>query len=96
MTTSQAVAGLMPGDSVRRTLVVENDGPAELRYALSISSDDPDGSHLCDALAVTIWTADEFSPGPCEVFGPALYAGTGSALGRWTSLCSDQPPAGSE
>jgi hypothetical protein len=90
-TFSRSLSNLMPGDSVTQAIVVENDGPAELRYSMSISSDDPDGKRLGDILAVAIWTADGFSTRSCEVLGPALYAGTLGADGGF-----GEPEAGAD
>ena len=74
---SLSVAALMPGDAVTDDVVVENDGTAQLRYAISTATTDPDGKALRNALNVTIRTADVASPGtPCNDFdGTVLYDG---------------------
>lgn len=71
-------AGLMPGDSVTDDVVVENDGSAELRYALSTSSTNADAKGLRDVLTLTVKTVDLTTPSaPCDDFDGAstLYSG---------------------
>jgi hypothetical protein len=81
-TFSRSLANLMPGDSVTQTILVANDGSAELRYSLSISSEDPDGKQLGDVLALTIRTADSSPARSCAMFdGSTLYAGSLGADG---------------
>ncbi len=69
---------LMPGDTVTDDVVVENDGTAELRYAMSSASTNADAKALRDALTLTIKTVDVTTPGtPCNDFDGAstLYSG---------------------
>lgn len=71
-------AGLMPGDSVTDDVVIENDGSAELRYALSTSSTNADTKGLRDVLTLTVKTVDVTTPStPCNDFDGAstLYSG---------------------
>jgi len=82
------VSAMMPGDSVTQPLTVNNDGSAELRYAISASATDPDGNALKDQLTLTIKTVDSTTPGvPCDDFdGTQLYSGdldgtTGALIG---------------
>jgi hypothetical protein len=82
------VNAMMPGDSVTQPLTVNNDGSAELRYAVSASATDPDGAALKDQLTLTIKTVDTTTPGvPCDDFdGTQLYSGdvdgaTGALIG---------------
>ena len=49
---------LMPGDALRSPVTVENDGTAELRYAVSQTSTNLDGLDLHDALLLVIRNAD--------------------------------------
>jgi hypothetical protein len=79
---------MMPGDSVTQALTVNNDGSAELRYAVSASATDLDGAALKDQLTLTIKTVDTTTPGvPCDDFdGTQLYSGdvdgaTGALIG---------------
>lgn len=65
--------GLMPGDQITDDVVVENDGNAELRYAMTSSSTNDDLKALRGALTVTIKTADLSTPSsPCNDFDGAL------------------------
>jgi type II secretory pathway pseudopilin PulG len=71
-------SALMPGDTVTDDVVVENDGTAQLRYAMSTSSTNADSKALRDALTLTIKTIDVTTPGtPCDNFDGAstLYSG---------------------
>jgi spore coat-associated protein N len=71
-------SALMPGDSVTGDVVVENDGTAELRYAMTTSSTNPDSKALRDALTLTVKTIDVTTPGTlCNDFDGAsiLYNG---------------------
>jgi predicted ribosomally synthesized peptide with SipW-like signal peptide len=70
-------SAMMPGDSVTDDVVVENDGTAQLRYALSTTSTNADGLALRDALTLTVRTVDVTTPGtPCDNFdGTSLYSG---------------------
>ena len=49
---------LMPGDSVSTPVTVENDGSAQLRYAVSHTSTDPDTKDLRSQLFAVVLTAD--------------------------------------
>jgi predicted ribosomally synthesized peptide with SipW-like signal peptide len=51
-------SALMPGDSVRSSVAVENDGTAELRYSISQSSTNPDTKDLRISLTLAVRTAD--------------------------------------
>ena len=69
---------LMPGDTITDDVVVENDGSAQLRYAMSTSSTNADSKALRDSLTLTIKTVDVTTPGtPCDNFDGAstLYNG---------------------
>jgi spore coat-associated protein N len=71
-------SALMPGDTVTDDVVVENDGSAQLRYAMSTSSTNADSKALRDALTLTVKTVDVTTPGtPCDNFDGAstLYNG---------------------
>jgi hypothetical protein len=71
-------SALMPGDTVTDDVVVENDGSAQLRYAMTTSSTNADSKALRDALTLTIKTVDVTTPGtPCDNFDGAstLYNG---------------------
>ena len=51
-------SALMPGDAVRSPVTVENDGSAQLRYAVSHTSTNPDTKDLRSQLLLVINTAD--------------------------------------
>jgi predicted ribosomally synthesized peptide with SipW-like signal peptide len=55
---SLTTAALMPGDAVRSPVTVENDGSAQLRYAVSQTSTNADALALRDALLLVIKTED--------------------------------------
>lgn len=78
---------MMPGDQVTDDVVVENDGTAQLRYAMTTSSTDPDGNALRDALTLTVKTIDVNTPlTPCDNFDGALtlYSGVlGASTARF-------------
>ena len=83
---------LMPGDTVTDDVVVENDGTAELRYAMSSSSTNGDGLGLRTVLTLTIKTIDVTLPGtPCDDFDGAttLYSGV---LGASSAAFGDPSP----
>jgi predicted ribosomally synthesized peptide with SipW-like signal peptide len=71
-------AAMMPGDSVTDDVVVENDGTAQLRYAMSTSSTNADAKALRDVLTLTVKTIDVTTPGtPCDNFdGTSVLAAT--------------------
>ena len=88
-------SALMPGDTVTDDVVVENDGTAQLRYAMTTSSTNADSKALRDALTLTIKTIDVTTPGtPCDNFDGAstLYSGV---LGASTAKFGN-PNAGSD
>jgi predicted ribosomally synthesized peptide with SipW-like signal peptide len=85
-------AAMMPGDSVTDDVVIENDGTAQLRYAMTSSSTNADSLALRDALSLTIKTIDVTTPGtPCDNFDGAstLYSGV---LGAATAAFGDPTP----
>ena len=87
-------SALMPGDSVTDDVVVENDGTAQLRYALSSSSVNVDGKGLRDALSLTIKTIDVTTPAsPCDQFdgSTTLYSGP---IGTTSAGFGDPTPGG--
>lgn len=49
---------MMPGDSVRSSVTVENDGTAQLRYAVSQTSTNPDTKDLRSSLLLVVKTED--------------------------------------
>jgi hypothetical protein len=51
-------SALMPGDAVRTSVEVENDGSAQLRYAVSQTSTNPDTKDLRTQLLLVVRTAD--------------------------------------
>jgi hypothetical protein len=82
-------SALMPGDTVTDDVVVENDGSAQLRYAMSTASTNADAKALRDALTLTIKTIDVTTPGtPCDNFdgSSTLYNGV---LGASTAKFGD-------
>jgi Camelysin metallo-endopeptidase len=87
-------SGLMPNDTVTDDVVVENDGTAELRYAMTTSSTNADSKNLRSVLTLTIKTVDVSDPGtPCDVFdGTTLYDGV---FGASTAAFGD-PTAGDQ
>ena len=83
---------MMPGDSVTDDVVIENDGTAQLRYAMTSTSTNPDGLALRDALSLTIKTVDVTTPGtPCDDFdgSSTLYNGI---LGASSASFGDPSP----
>ena len=87
--------GLMPNDTVTDDVVVENDGTAQLRYAMTTSSTNGDGKNLRSVLTLTIKTVDVTTPGtPCDNFDGAttLYDGV---FGASTAAFGD-PTAGDQ
>jgi spore coat-associated protein N len=73
-----STGAMMPGDSVTDDVVVENDGTAQLRYAVSTASTNPDAKALRDVLTLTVKTIDVTTPGtPCDNFdGTTVLAAT--------------------
>ena len=87
-------SALMPGDSGTDDVVVENDGTAELRYAMTTSSTNPDSNALRDALTLTVKTVDVTTSGtPCNDFDgtSTLYSGV---LGASTAGFGDPTTGG--
>jgi spore coat-associated protein N len=85
-------SALMPGDSVTDDVVVENDGTAQLRYAMTTASTNADSKALRDALTLVVKTIDVTSPAsPCSDFDGAstLYNGV---LGASTAAFGDPTP----
>jgi spore coat-associated protein N len=83
---------LMPGDSITDDVVVENDGTAQLRYAMTSASTNADGKALRDALVLTIKTVDATAAGgPCNDFDgtSTLYTG---ALGAAAAAFGNPAP----
>ena len=79
----------MPGDTVTDYVVVENDGTAELRYAMTSASTNGDGLGLRTVLTLTIKTIDATTPlTPCNDFDgtTTLYGGV---LGASTAAFGD-------
>jgi len=71
-------SAMMPGDTITDDVVVENDGSAQLRYAMTTASTNADSKALRDALTLTIKTIDATTPGtPCDNFDgtSTLYNG---------------------
>ena len=88
-------AALMPGDAVTDDVVVENDGTAELRYAMTSASTNDDANGLRDSLTLTVKTVDITTPGtPCDDFDGATTLFTG-ALGA-TGASFGDPAAGAD
>jgi hypothetical protein len=94
-------SGMMPGDTKVSPVTVENDGNAQLRYAVSQASTDADSKNLRSALLATVKTADtgggtDFgSDGDyCDdATGTSLHAS--AALGASGNLVGD-PTQGSQ
>ena len=82
---------LMPGDSTTDDVVVENDGTAQLRWAMTSASTNADAKALRDALTLTVKTIDVTLPAtPCDNFdGSTLYNG---ALGASTAAIGNPAP----
>jgi predicted ribosomally synthesized peptide with SipW-like signal peptide len=68
---------MMPGDSITDDVVVENDGTAQLRYAMTTSSTNADLLALRDVLTLTVKTVDVDATVPCDAFdGTTVLAAT--------------------
>lgn len=52
------VSDMMPGDTTRGPVTVQNDGSVELRYAISQASTNDDAKDLRDTLTLEVRTAD--------------------------------------
>ena len=83
-------AAMMPGDTVTDDVVVENDGSAQLRYAMSTSSTNADTKGLRDVLTLTVKTIDVTTPGtPCDNFDGTTTVLAATALGANTAKFGD-------
>ena len=88
-------SALMPGDMVTDDVVVENDGSAQLRYAVSAASTNLDTLALRDALTLEIRGIDATTPEvPCDNFDGAQLAAE-AALGSARSVLGD-PASGAD
>src|SRR5690242_21452534 len=68
-------AALMPGDTKNGSVTVQNDGSAQLRYAVSATSTNPDTKDLRSSLTLTVKSED--AGGGCTAFtGTQLFTGT--------------------
>jgi spore coat-associated protein N len=86
---------MMPGDSVTDDVVVENDGTAQLRYAMTTASTNADGKGLRDVLTLAVRTVDSTTPGtPCDNFDGSLVLAA-TVLGASTAGFGD-PSAGDD
>jgi predicted ribosomally synthesized peptide with SipW-like signal peptide len=85
-------AALMPGDTITDDVVVENDGTAQLRWAMTTASTNPDGKALRDALTLTVKTIDVVTPlVPCDNFdGTTVLAST--VLGASSAAIGNPAP----
>ena len=83
---------LMPGDTITDDVVVENDGTAQLRYAMTTASTNADSKALRDVLTLTVKTIDVTLPAtPCDNFdGTTVLAAT--VLGASTAAIGDPAP----
>jgi len=83
---------LMPGDTITDDVVVENDGTAELRWAMTTASTNADSKALRDALTLTVKTIDVTTPlVPCDNFdGTTVLAAT--VLGASTAAIGNPSP----
>jgi predicted ribosomally synthesized peptide with SipW-like signal peptide len=83
---------LMPGDTITDDVVVENDGTAQLRWAMTTASTNADGKALRDALTLTVKTIDATTPlTPCDNFdGTTVLAAT--VLGASTAAIGNPSP----
>jgi predicted ribosomally synthesized peptide with SipW-like signal peptide len=84
-----STGALMPGDTITDDVVVENVGTAQLRYAMTTSSTNPDSKLLYSVLALTVKTIDTTTPGvPCDNFDGAIVMAA-SVLGPNTAKFGD-------
>ena len=73
-------SNLMPGDTASGSVVVQNDGTAQLRYSLTATSTNPDALNLRSVLVLTV--KDQGTS--CGAFdGTTLFSGT---LGAATTI----------
>lgn len=83
-------SALMPGDSVTDDVVVENDGTAQLRYAMSTASTNADTKGLRDVLTLTVKSIDQTTPGtPCDNFDGTTTVLAATVLGASTAKFGD-------
>lgn len=88
-------SAMMPGDSITDDVVVENDGTAQLRYAMTTASTNADGLGLRDVLTLTVKEVDATTPGtPCDDFDGATVL-PATALGAAAAGFGD-PTAGAD
>jgi hypothetical protein len=88
-------SAMMPGDTVTHDVVIQNDGTAQFRYAMTSSSTNADAKALRDALTLTVKTIDVTTPATtCNDFDGAstLYNGPIGA----TSAAIGDPTPGSQ
>jgi spore coat-associated protein N len=73
-----STGALMPGDTITDDVVVSNVGTAQLRYAMTTTSTNPDTKLLRDVLTLTVKTIDVTTPlTPCDNFdGTSVLAAT--------------------
>lgn len=80
-------AAMMPGDNTTGLVEVKNTGTAQLRYAVSQTSTNPDTKALYSQLQVTVKTHDT-TGNTCTTFdGTTLYAA--ATLGMSSNLVGD-------
>jgi predicted ribosomally synthesized peptide with SipW-like signal peptide len=85
-------SAMMPGDSTTDDVVVENDGTAQLRYAVTTSSTNADGLGLRGVLTLTVREIDATAPStPCDDFDGAV-ALSATVLGASTAGFGDPTP----
>lgn len=77
---SLTTSALMPGDAVRSPVTVDNDGTAQLRYAVSQTSTNPDTKDLRSVLNLAIRTADTGSGTDFATDGDYCDDATGTSL----------------
>ena len=73
-------AGMMPGDTATSSVMVQNDGSAQLRYAVSQSSTNTDTKNLRSVLNVVVKTADTGAGTDFASDGNYCDDGTGTTL----------------
>lgn len=83
---------MMPGDIVTDDVVVENDGTAQLRYAMTTASTNADGKALRTVLTLEVKAIDATTPGtPCDNFDGAVVMPV-TVLGAFTAKIGDPAP----
>ena len=73
-------AGMMPGDTATSSVTVQNDGTAQLRYAVSQTSTNTDSKNLRTALNVVVKAADTGAGTDFATDGNYCDDGTGATL----------------